>query len=83
MEFTKFLKPVTGQFITLSPPFLSNVDKYGLAGGTAKNLSDIVSSNIKSWADSKAMVKWAFFIPNGEPLGTFANLIEQERVKQN
>lgn len=82
MELLPLLKPVSGQFITLSPPFLSNIDKHGIVGGAAKNLSELLSSNIKSWTDAKAVTKWAFFIPNGEPLRQYADLIEKKEVHQ-
>ncbi|CAL8090621.1 unnamed protein product [Orchesella dallaii] len=80
MQLVRHLKPVTGQFITLSPPFLGNVDKYGIFGGTAKNLGDLVMSNLKSWTDGKVVTKWAFFIPAGDPLQNFADLIEKQRI---
>ncbi|ODN02156.1 Reticulon-4-interacting protein 1, mitochondrial [Orchesella cincta] len=80
MELVRYLKPVSGQFITLSPPFLGNVDKYGIVGGTAKNVGDLIMSNLKSFADGKAVTKWAFFIPAGDPLQTFADLIEKQRI---
>lgn len=75
-----YLRPGSGQFITLSPPFLSNMDKFGLIGGSIKNVGDILSSNIKSWGNSQAVTKWAFFVPNGQTLDTFRKLLEEHRV---
>lgn len=79
METSKYLK-IGGQFITLSPPFLANIDKFGLLGGTVKNLGDLLNSNIKTWNKGNAVTKWAFFIPNGCALETFADLVKRQQV---
>lgn len=82
-QFSKHLKPKTGQFITLSPPFLKNIDKHGFVEGTAKNIMELITVNLKSITDAKAVTKWAFFIPSGEPLREHATLIENGMVNYN
>jgi len=72
---------MVGQFITLSPPFLSNIDKFGLLGGAVKNVGDLLNSNINTWSKGNAVTKWAFFIPNGPTLDTFADLAERDKVR--
>jgi hypothetical protein len=77
---TPYLKPVVGQFITLSPPFLRNMDKYGFIGGAMKNVGDLLANNYQTWSKGSAVTKWAFFLPKGEPLDDFVELIESQRV---
>lgn len=74
------LKRGSGQLITLSPPFLSNMDKWGLVGGAVKNAGDLIASNLKSLGGGGNLVKWAFFIPYGPPLEEFTKLIEAQKV---
>lgn len=80
LETIQHLKSVTGQYITLSPPFLSNMDKFGLLGGAAKNVGDLLFSNYETWNKGQVVTKWAFFIPNGNPLENFADLLESREV---
>jgi hypothetical protein len=81
LETTQYLKSgMLGQYITLSPPFLSNMDKFGFLGGTAKNIGDLLSTNFQTWSKGQAFTKWAFFIPNGSALEKFTTLVESKKV---
>jgi NADPH:quinone reductase-like Zn-dependent oxidoreductase len=75
------LKPATGQKITLSPPFLGNLDKYGLVGGLLKNLGDLALDNWKSLSSERVCTKWGFFIPSGEALQELSDSIAQDKIQ--
>jgi hypothetical protein len=74
------LKLSGGQKITLSPPFLGNLDKHGLVGGLAKNLSDLALDNWRSFSSARVITKWGFFIPSGDALQELSDSIEQDKV---
>jgi len=79
-QLISLLKPGLGQYITLSPPFLSNIDKFGVCGGLARNLNDIMWENWKSFQNKGVPTKWAFFVPMGCALEKFTTLAELGKI---
>lgn len=67
------------KYITLNSPLLRNTDTYGLLGGLAASLGNLVSSNTAMVPDRKS-VRWGFFVPSSDGLKFVDGLIKAGKV---
>ena len=74
------LKPLVGQYISLNPPTLSNVDNYGLTLGSLKTAADFIRINVHSLVNDQVTTRWGYFVPSSTGLKAIAELIEKELV---
>ncbi|KAK2715067.1 hypothetical protein QYM36_009903 [Artemia franciscana] len=82
-KYLDMLKPWKySKYVTLSPPFLSNTDTLGLAGGLLKNVFELTSSNILSHIKGSSY-RWAFFTPNRYALKEVRNLLDDGKLKKH
>ena len=80
VKYLSLLKPVCGQYITISPPSLQNYDKYGFLLGTLKNTADFVRTNLDSVTKDRVITKWGFFMPSAAGLRAIGDLIQKQKV---
>ncbi|XP_046393089.1 reticulon-4-interacting protein 1 homolog, mitochondrial [Ischnura elegans] len=66
------------KYITATSPLLRNVDRHGLALGMAKNVFDLISSNLSVSTTPFFLggptVRWGFFIPFSKAIEEIAEL---------
>ncbi|KAJ8960795.1 hypothetical protein NQ318_020091 [Aromia moschata] len=67
-------------YITLNSPLLLNTDKYGLMGGLAYSLSNLLDANFGQ-ANNGSSVKWGFFLPSRTGFEFIDKLIRKEKIQ--
>jgi NADPH:quinone reductase-like Zn-dependent oxidoreductase len=80
-HYLQLLKPVSGQYLTLSPPLLNNFDQHGFLGGAIKNALAILKENVDSISNNRVVTKWAFFMPSSCGLKEIGGLVDQGQIR--
>lgn len=61
---------------------LINTDKYGLVGGLAASMNELVSANLTKCVDGKSM-RWGFFVPSSDGLKFIDRLVRNKQVSSH
>ncbi|KAF2902857.1 hypothetical protein ILUMI_03332 [Ignelater luminosus] len=67
------------RYVTLNSPLLINTDKYGLVGGLAASMNELVGANLTKCLDGKSM-RWGFFVPSSDGLKFIDGLVRNKQI---
>ncbi|ESO92256.1 hypothetical protein LOTGIDRAFT_162911 [Lottia gigantea] len=81
VEYINYLKQWrNSKLVTIAPPFLRNIDTYGVVPGVVKSVGDLSCDVIKGAKDG-CSVRWAFFTPSQKGLREISKLVEMEKIR--
>lgn len=67
-------------YVTFTSPLLRNFDQYGLAGGSVRNVLNLIERNVQSFSAQKGLIKWAYFLPAPHAIEYLKRLVERKKV---
>lgn len=70
-----------GEYITLLPPLLRNIDSSGIVVGSLDSLNSLLSNNLDMLARHKGFIKWGIFTPAPQGIEYLSKLAEADKLK--
>lgn len=70
-----------GEYITLFPPLLKNIDSNGIVLGSLKSLNTLLKNNLETLSKYKGFVMWGIFTPAPQGIEYLSRLADTEKLR--
>lgn len=70
-----------GEYITLFPPLLRNIDSNGIVVGSLESLNSLLNNNLKTLSLRKGITMWGIFTPAPQGIEYLSELAEAGKLR--